>query len=172
MFHIQNKPEKTSINSPKEDYMFKKRIHLSSVIIIALLIVIALGITLFVIWPDCPEASMAPVKEILVTEECPDCPVCPPADPCYGLETLVIKDGEFPATVTGPAIIEWWDGGPNTAEHEGIFKLNTGETFEYPYHGHYWVFCSQATLDQRYPDHMEEFLAKWPMDKEGRPPTQ
>lgn len=152
--------------------MFKRRVRLSTVIIFTLVALIILGITLVIIWPDCSQTPMLPTEETLVTKDCPECPVCPSTDPCYGLETPVIKDGEFPATVTGPAIIEWWDGGPNTKEHEGIFKLNTGETFTYDHYGHYWVFCSQATLDQRYPDHKDEFLAKWPMDEEGRPPNQ
>lgn len=113
-----------------------------------------------------------PATPIPATQECAECPPCPSDDPCTGRTTPVLYEGEFPATVTGPAIIEWWDGGPNTAEHEGYFKLLPGQTFTYEYYGHYWVFCSLAELDKRYEEHVREFLEKWPMDMEGRPPTQ
>ena len=120
-------------------------------------------------------------QEVDLVEEIPCTPVpcepvpCTPVpeeDLCANRETPVLYEGEFPGTVEGPAIIEWWDGGPNTKEHEGIFFLNEGETFKWDFRGHYWVFCSQTAGEKRYEIHKLEFFDKWPMDEEGRPSTQ
>lgn len=161
--------------------MAQKKVYLSNVLLIAAGIIIGLVVTAMLYWPTSPELSKtvveaeavpcAPVPCTPITKEIPCTPV-PKKDPCADRTTPVLYEGEFPGTAKGPAIIEWWDGGPDTPEHEGYFILNTGETFEYPYRGHYWVFCSRAALDQRYPDHVKEFLKKWPMDQEGRPPNQ
>jgi len=168
--------------------MTQKRKYLKDVVIVVLITIIVMGsIALISFWPDCPESSETITEKTPITItvhcpacpecpkclKCPSCPSCPSEDPCADRTTPVLYEGEFPGTVKGPAIIEWWDGGPATAEHEGIFKLDVDEEdFKWEFYGHYWIFCSQEALETRYPDHMEEFFAKWPMDKEGRPPNQ
>ncbi len=79
--------------------------------------------------------------------------------------TLAVLAGEFPGTVSGPAIVEWWN--PSTKAC-GIFLLNSGD-FAYSQRGSWWRFVSHEGLAARWPDHRTEFLSKHPHCVEGRP---
>lgn len=64
------------------------------------------------------------------------------------------NDAKYPATIVGPAIIEWAD--PNC----GIFKLDAGKKFTWNSDGHYWIFLNQASLDYYWPSHLSAYQSK------------
>jgi hypothetical protein len=70
-------------------------------------------------------------------------------------------DGELPAQVNGPAIVEW--NAPGTGKC-GVFYLDSGSVNLTGVKGHWWTATSV-----RFPAHKATFLSKYPSCVEGRP---
>jgi len=83
-----------------------------------------------------------------------------------------VSAGQFPATITGPGIVEW-AGSPTGGC--GIFELDQGQAFSWTYEGSYWIYSSQAATDTFYPQHKQEYFNKPGNQvngcREGMPPA-
>lgn len=80
----------------------------------------------------------------------------------------VICDGELPSEgINGPAIIEAWPDSQGPRAY--IFGLNQGYDFSWEERGHYWIFWHTYYLENRYPGHVSEFLARTSNHVEGLP---
>ncbi len=80
-------------------------------------------------------------------------------------EEFPVTSGQFPGTVTGPAIVQWWDGGSAC----GLFRLAEGETFTYDGLGTWWQFPSETGAVERYPAHRAEYFNSNQGCHEGKP---
>jgi len=90
-------------------------------------------------------------------------PAQPPAPPPpSGGSTSPIAEGDFlysPGPVTGPAIVEFWNGLDGASKVCGTFQLPTGESFNYKA-GHWWKYKSVQDMQTEWPLHLALYNQK------------
>ena len=147
-----------------------KKVYLSRVLIIALLIVIALMAAAMLYWPDCKTvvtAEKTPVNMVIEEVPCVSVPCEPvpcepvPCEPTATPENTDDWDGDkfgpempLPDLVVGPAIANLWN------EKTGFcatVKINDGVELNWKHSGGYWEAGSQEALDARWPHHRQEY---------------
>lgn len=93
----------------------------------------------------------------------------PPPTLLSGGEGVYLEGSPAPH-IDGPAIVEWWGG--NAQAPCGVAVVTTGDTFFWPYSGHWWGFLSQTALEAKYSEHVTAFMnragnelcvASWPI---------
>lgn len=90
--------------------------------------------------------------------------------------TSPISEGDFldsPGPITGPAIVEFWNGQGGANIVCGTFQLSSGESFSYRPAGHWWKYKSDQDMQAEWPLHLKLFNQKpanAPCTRGQRPP--
>lgn len=99
----------------------------------------------------------------------------PTVQPTTG-HTGPIAEGDFlysPGPVTGPAIVEFWNGQSGANDVCGTFQLPSGESFNYKA-GHWWKYKSDQDMQADWPLHLALYNQKpenAPCTRGQRPPA-
>lgn len=80
-----------------------------------------------------------------------------------GGSTSPIADGDFtnsPGSITGPAIIEFWNGQGGANKVCGTFQLPSGQSFSYSPAGHWWQYKSDSDMQAEWSLHLKLYNQK------------
>lgn len=93
-----------------------------------------------------------------------------------GGSTSPIAEGDFtnsPGPITGPAIVEFWNGQGGANDVCGTFQLPSGQTFSWSPAGHWWKYKSDQDMQAEWSLHLALFNQKpenAPCTRGQRPP--
>lgn len=80
-----------------------------------------------------------------------------------GGTTSPIAEGDFtnsPGPITGPAIIEFWNGQGGANKICGTFQLPSGQSFSYSPAGHWWQYKSDNDMQAEWSLHLKLYNQK------------
>jgi len=86
-----------------------------------------------------------------------------PTPPGDGGPTSPIANGDFtnsPGPITGPAIVEFWNGQGGANKVCGTFQLPSGQSFSYSPAGHWWQYKSDYDMQAEWSLHLKLYYQK------------